>query len=181
MKTLTVTEAFPEHVTTIAASAASWFETWETPWLTDTVRLRFSTRLSRAVGRCYPARRIVSLADAVRGFTPRQVLDVLCHEFAHIAAYERYGRAIRPHGEEWRSLVRLAGHTPRVCFDDEAGLRLLRAAAPRRRRYLHSCPHCGARRVAARRMPRWRCGPCYEIGRSGELEVRLLIPVESGR
>ena len=91
MKTLTVTEAFPEHVTTIAASAASWFETWETPWLTDSVRLRFSTRLSRAVGRCYPARRIVSLADAVRGFTPRQVLDVLCHEFAHIAAYERWG------------------------------------------------------------------------------------------
>ena len=40
--------------------------------------------------------------------------EVVCHEFAHAAVDERYGRRGRPHGREWRSLMRLAGREPRV-------------------------------------------------------------------
>lgn len=168
---LTLHEAFAPE---IADQAAAWFPLWDLDGVQDDVRVRFSTRMFRAVGRCYPARRVVSLAAPVRDFRSRQLLDVLCHEFAHIAAYELFGRSIRPHGREWQTLVAVTGHEPRVRFEDEDAINLLNARRPRQRRYLHQCPHCLAGRTAARRMPRWRCGDCYARGGDGNLRITLL-------
>lgn len=37
------------------------------------------------------------------------------HEVAHLVAYARYGRRIRPHGPEWRSVMRFYGVVPERC------------------------------------------------------------------
>jgi predicted SprT family Zn-dependent metalloprotease len=39
---------------------------------------------------------------------------VLCHELAHLAARERHGDRIRPHGPEWKALMRAAGYEPKT-------------------------------------------------------------------
>jgi predicted SprT family Zn-dependent metalloprotease len=165
---LTIEQAFSP---TIANCAESWFAVWDLANLATDVRVRFSKRMIRAVGRCYPARRLVTLAAAVPEMENDQILNVLCHEFAHIAAYMRFGRAIRPHGIEWQTLMRAAGFRPSVRFSDPAGLALMQARAAPRTQYLHICPLCGAQRITARRMLRWRCGACYEIGREGKLQI----------
>ncbi len=157
--------------TPVAARARTWFTLWRLPALGEAVRVRFSARMFRAVGRCYPQRRLVSLAAAVAEMEEAQILAILCHEFAHIAAYEHHGRRIRPHGVEWRALVAAAGFSPSVRFHDEKSIALLRASAPRRSRYLHQCRRCSAERISARRMSHWRCGPCYELGYDGRLQI----------
>jgi predicted SprT family Zn-dependent metalloprotease len=35
--------------------------------------------------------------------------EVLCHELAHVAVYRLHGRSVRPHGPEWKRLVRQVG------------------------------------------------------------------------
>ena len=165
---LRLEQAFPDD---IAADARDWFACWQLAPVAATVRVRFSRRMFRSIGRCAPFRRLVTLAVGVREMTPALVREVLVHELAHIAAYELHGPRIRPHGAEWSGLMRAAGYTPRVRFEDAAAIALVRERASLPTRYLHRCPACGAGRVAARRMPRWRCGACYEIGRDGLLEI----------
>ncbi|MGR8920539.1 MAG: SprT-like domain-containing protein [Gammaproteobacteria bacterium] len=173
IRTETIAEAFSCDV---ARRVADWFETWSLPGLDDEVTVRFSRRMTRSVGRCYPERRLLSLTAAVREMAPAAVFDILAHELAHLAAWEHFGRGARPHGREWQALVRAIGFRPAVSFDDAQALALMRAQAPPRTRYLHVCPACHAQRVAGRRMPAWRCGACYEIGRDGRL---VIVPVES--
>ncbi len=160
----------------VAARARGWLRLWNVEGVGSEVRVRFSRRMFRSVGRCYPARRLVTLADAVREMAEARVLDVLCHELAHLAAYEHFGPRIRPHGPEWRQLVRTAGFEPSVRFSDAETINLLNARARRRPHYLHVCRVCAASRRAARRMPRWRCGACYEIGYDGVLDIIRVEP-----
>ena len=111
------------------------------------------------------------VAAGVRALPETTLLDVLAHEFAHLAAYARHGRGIRPHGREWAGLMRSAGFPPRVRFADEGAIDVVRAHARIPVRYLHRCPVCGAARETSRPMQRWRCGACYESGLNGLLEI----------
>lgn len=169
----TLDEAFPAA---LADAARGWFGIWGLGAVAAAVRVRFSRRMYRTVGRCWPERREVAFASAVQKLAEPQQLAILCHEFAHIAAWEHHGHGIRPHGPQWRSLVLAAGFEPSVRFDHEPSIALLNAHAPRRRRYLHVCPRCRSNRISARRMLRWRCGVCYETGRDGRLDI---IPVDA--
>jgi hypothetical protein len=47
--------------------------------------------------------------------------EVLCHELAHVAVYRLHGRAVRPHGPEWKGLVAAAGFKPRARFERAEG------------------------------------------------------------
>lgn len=165
---LALEDAFAPHV---AAVARGWFETWQVAPLADAVRVRYSPRMFRAIGRAHPLRCLVTLAAGVRALPEPTVLDILAHEFAHLAAYARHGRGIRPHGREWASLMRGAGFQPRVRFADEVAIDIVRAHARIPLRYLHQCRVCGASRESSRPMRRWRCGACYEIGLDGRLEI----------
>lgn len=165
---LSLADAFAPHV---AATARGWFDTWQVAPLADAVRVRFSTRMFRAIGRAQPSRCVVTLAAGVRALPETTLLDVLAHEFAHLAAYARHGRGIRPHGREWAGLMRSAGFPPRVRFADEGAIDVVRAHARIPVRYLHRCPVCGAARETSRPMQRWRCGACYESGLNGLLEI----------
>lgn len=159
----------------IAHSAHGWVEMWGVAHVAAEIRVRFSHRMFRSVGRCYPLRRLVTLAAVVPAMEEPQIRHILCHELAHLAAFERYGRNIKPHGREWRSLMRAAGFEPKVRFDDEKALALLQASGPRRTRYLHRCPICAAQRTATREMRRWRCGACYELGAEGRLQITEVV------
>ena len=164
-------QAFPGPV---AAEVERWFKHWSLIALMPTLHFRFSGRMFRSIGRCYPTRRTIALAVGVRELPEPQILDILCHECAHLAAYELYGLAIRPHGAEWRKLVASVGYLPRVRFEDDSAIQLIRSRARLPTRYLHRCLTCRRQRTARRRMSHWRCGACYEIGLDGRLEILKL-------
>ncbi|MEX2480016.1 MAG: SprT-like domain-containing protein [Gammaproteobacteria bacterium] len=154
---LTLEQAFPAA---LAAAAREWFALWQLHPLADDVRVRYSQRMFRCVGRCMPARRVVSLAAGVREMPDPLIEEIAVHEFAHIAAFEHHGPAIRPHGCEWRALMQAAGFEPRVRFENMAAINLVHARASGGKRYVHRCVACGSSRVSTRRMTRWRCGAC---------------------
>lgn len=157
-----------------------WARTWGVPGLESRVRIELSRRMSRALGRCIPSQGIVRLnARLLDG--PRDLLiEVLCHEVAHVAAHELAGRKRpRPHGHAWAGLMRAAGFPARVRMDVNSGPHgaFLRSLAPRsgtRRsgaRYEHRCPICQVYRVARRPVRQWRCAACVRAGLDGELVI----------
>jgi SprT protein len=96
---------------------------------------------------------------------------VLCHEMAHLAVRKLHGRHVRPHGPEWRALLRSAGFEPRSRLPSPNG-----DPRPKRKRrapyvYLHRCPVCQRYRIARRLMSRWRCSDCVTSGLEGRLTV----------
>lgn len=168
---LKLPEAFS---TEISNRAFDWFSVWGYPQLHKQTRVRFSRRMYRSMGRCYPERRLLSLNDALREMRDTEILEVLCHELAHIVAYECFGRDIKPHGKEWRELVQGVGFVPRTkyCGDLKLGTMRIRSYPPPR--YLHRCMTCFAQRIARRPMNNWRCAECEENGLRGDLTITRL-------
>ena len=153
---------------------AAWCALWGLPGLERRVRIRFSQRLTASLGRATPARRSVRLAAALAAGPSDFLAEVLCHELAHIAAWELHGDAIRPHGREWKALMRRAGYRPSTRLTPPPGVAL---PAPRRRRrrrrylYDHRCERCGWSRTARAVVRRWRCPPCSAAGGEGALAI----------
>ena len=57
-------------------------------------------------------RRVVRLSAELAAAPVAVLLEVLCHEIAHLAVRDLHGRC-QPHGPEWAALVRAAGFKPR--------------------------------------------------------------------
>ena len=99
-------------------SYAQWLEEWESLWgvpgLSAHARVTFSGRLRRALGRCSPRSGSIRLNPALLDADPEVLREVVCHEAAHAAAWLLHGRQARPHGREWKALMRQAGYEPRV-------------------------------------------------------------------
>ena len=107
---------------------------WGVPGLDRAVSVEYSTRMTRSLGRAYPERGLVRIA-APLAHGPAGFLDeVLCHEAAHIAVYRLHGRSVRPHGVEWKSLMRVAGYEPSTRLRVPEGIPGLPTKAPVRRR-----------------------------------------------
>ena len=149
---------------------ARWAHTWQLPGLETRVRVEWSERLTRSLGRAIPARRIVRLSEALRR-RPQLFKQVLCHEVAHVAAWELARRREDPHGPTWKALVRAAGYDPvlRVALRKPAASS--RAKRPPFARWIHRCPVCQFRRVGRRPVPEWRCARCVESGLEGDLLI----------
>jgi len=154
----------------IKALLAEWAELWGDPSLSDGVRVEFSTRMRRAIGRCSPGRRLIRLNSQLLLDEHRALLrEALCHEFAHLAAYQLYGEGLRPHGEEWAGLQRRAGFDPEKKFSlpsQEATRR-----SPGKLRYSHRCPVCQTVYTARRPVSYWRCARCLDAGLDGRLII----------
>jgi predicted SprT family Zn-dependent metalloprotease len=150
---------------------ADWAALWGAAELPGRVRLTVSARMRTTLGRCHPERAEVRIASFLLDASESLLREVVCHEVAHAAVHELHGRAARPHGREWKALMRTAGYEPRVRFP--AGL-LAELPAPARNRGIvweHRCPVCHAVRVAGRPVRQWRCGRCHGVGLSGEVVI----------
>ena len=152
-------------------------ELWNEPGLSARLNLVIGQRLERSLGRCYPERGLVRIARFVLDFPAELRDEIICHEVAHLVVFERHGRGRRPHGAEWKHLMRSLGLTPRVQIQlapAEAALSARLISAKRgsaRVLYEHRCPVCHAARLARRRMSQWRCRECVTYGLPGLLEV----------
>jgi hypothetical protein len=93
-----------------------WCHLWGVEELAPEITVEFSSRMTRSLGRCYPDRKLIRIAQFVREDSDALVQEVLCHEAAHIAAHHLYGSSIRPHGPEWRALMQEAGFPPSVRY-----------------------------------------------------------------
>ncbi len=99
----------------LRADVDGWCEQWQVESVSRTVRIEISVRMRSCLGRAMGSRRLVRLNAALLVPGGEILLrEVLCHELAHIAVYELHGRRARPHGEEWKNLLRAADYAPRV-------------------------------------------------------------------
>jgi predicted SprT family Zn-dependent metalloprotease len=49
--------------------------------------------------------------------TQQQIYDTVLHEYAHLVVFEEYGLKAKPHGVEWKSVMRRLGIEPKVTHD----------------------------------------------------------------
>jgi SprT protein len=145
------------------------FKLWGMPELSDSVSIEFSQRLTRSLGRTQVANHHIRLNMLLEKKWWDLLDEVLCHELAHIAVYEHFGPAAKPHGKEWAELVEKAGYEPRIRIGLE-GTEVTKQA----RKFEHICPVCQTVRYAAREMTRWRCSACTDAGLDGVLLIRSI-------
>ena len=157
---------------------APWCRRWGVPGLQHRLRITVSRRLRMSLGRCDPVRGEVRIAAFLLDAPASLVREVLCHEAAHVAVAELHGRSARPHGREWRVLMRSAGFEPRVRLRVDGLVRLPRRARQARATWEHHCPVCDLSRLARRPVPQWRCAACREAGLEGELVVTRIAATE---
>ena len=91
-----------------------WASLWSVPELPSKAHVVFSRRLTAALGRCTPQSGSIRLNPGLREAPVETLREVVCHEAAHVAAWLLHGRRARPHGREWKDLMRLAGYEPHV-------------------------------------------------------------------
>jgi predicted SprT family Zn-dependent metalloprotease len=168
-----------EVARTHARQLAEWGELWNTPGLESRLKISWSGRMFRSLGRCTPTKGIIRLSVHLAEADPLLLEEVICHEAAHAAVHELHRARLKPHGREWAGLMRTAGFKPRASIRVELPGAVLAARAVTRKRFLHRCPVCGASRVSPSSRPRWRCGACRKAGLGGWLEI-LPLPPEDG-
>lgn len=92
-----------------------WAELWGTPGLAQEVRIRPSRRMYRTLGNYHPVRDEIRIAAHLLDSGGRDLfLTVLGHEAAHAAIRRLHTAPVRPHGPEWKALMRRAGLSPRA-------------------------------------------------------------------
>ncbi|MDX1384071.1 MAG: SprT family zinc-dependent metalloprotease [Thermoanaerobaculia bacterium] len=154
-----------------ASRAGRWSLTWGVPDLRGILELQLSRRMRSSLGFYLPESKVIRISDVLLEAPPHVLEEIVCHEAAHAAVELLHGRGVRPHGAEWKSLMRRAGYEPRVRLPGEVLGAAPQRAARRRWVWEHRCPECRASRVAGRPVRRWRCAACRSRGRSGRLEI----------
>ena len=151
----------------IRASILELCALWRVEEIQDEIRIAFSSRLTRSLGRTQPKLKVIRLHNELCTSLNSYLDEVMCHELAHVVAVHLHGTSVKPHGKEWQELVRLAGFEPtvRLHVDDHA------SQIKPLKKYSHYCPVCHSERVARIRMTRWRCKVCVADGLSGELQI----------
>ena len=151
--------------------AQSLARVWDHPQ-TAGLKIRFNTRLKATLARWVASGDVIELNPSAANRSAKERREIICHEAAHRAVHNLYGRSARPHGPEWRALVEAAGF--------EARTTLFRCGELRRRAssalvYRHVCPVCHFSKRAKRRIARWRCPECHAIGLEGKLHVERIM------
>jgi predicted SprT family Zn-dependent metalloprotease len=168
-----------EFLESARSAIARCADSWNEPDLAERLTLSVSPRLRRSLGRCYPERGLVYVARFALQFSAELRVEIVTHEVAHLVVFQRHGRRCRPHGAEWKSLMRSLGLTPRIRIQlarPEAALPA--GAIPTRVLYEHRCPVCHSVSLARRRMNRWRCRECVTVGLPGMLEISRTVGSE---
>jgi SprT protein len=149
------------------------FRRWGLPELAGGIRVEYSGRLRRSLALCYADDRLIRLDPVLRRPENRELLrEIVLHEAAHVAVWERHGDGAKPHGPEWAALVDAVGYLPRLDF---RVTRTRRGSDGRRLPplvYEHRCDECGLSRLSSTPDKGWRCTRCVERGRPGRLRIR---------
>jgi len=152
--------------------ASGWIRQWRVPALLQQISLRRNDSLRTTIARWRENEKCLELGP--RFFRMRRRQDeIICHELAHAAALQIYGKGVSPHGAEWQALIAAVGYPPSPVFKTSKSI----SQAPHRNEnswHEHRCPVCHSVRFAKKKMPRWRCTECTEHGLSGLLEISKL-------
>lgn len=133
-------------------------------------KLRFDLR-GRCAGQAIPGDWSIRLNTKLLGQHGQVFVDeTVPHEWAHLLAYAIYGSRIRPHGSEWREIMRVLGCRPDVCHNYEV--------TPARQVRRHSY-HCGCRShelssIRHRRVQagqQYLCKNCGSVLKPGDAET----------
>lgn len=144
---------------------------WGLRGFEQSLRVEWGLRFRRSLGRVQLNRRVVRLSAELATAPVAVLLEVLCHEIAHLAVRDLHGRC-QPHGPEWAALVRAAGFKPRRRIPWSPPAPQPQRVPAQRRQYIHHCPVCHLRRTARRPVPQWRCAACVAVGLPGRLEIQ---------
>jgi predicted SprT family Zn-dependent metalloprotease len=169
----------PRRLSEIRHHVRCWLALWGMPGFDENLTIEWSSRLRRSLGRAVPSRRLVRLSHLLLTARRKLVLETVCHEVAHVAVPVLHRNPCRPHGPEWAELVRTAGFAPRNRVNQSARgqaatVSVRRPSGAGVRLYVHTCPVCHARRLARRRISRWRCADCVTAGLDGRLTVEAI-------
>lgn len=124
-------------------------------------RLRFDLR-GRCAGQALPRSWTIRLnAGLLQRYGEDFIEQTVPHELAHLVAYAHFGEGIRPHGAEWRELMRLLGRRPDVCHQFEV------SPARRVRRHAYHCD-CASHQLSSIRHRRIQQGMNYQCRRCGQ-------------
>lgn len=102
--------------------------------------IRFDLR-GRSAGQARLAQRrkqadVIRINSQLLATHSQEMIEVTVpHEVAHVAIYRRYGRHVRPHGPEWKALMRAFG----VCAETCHALPTTPARRLKRFRYVCGC------------------------------------------
>lgn len=98
-----------------------WCTLWNVSGIVPEVSVAISWRMTSTLGRAYYNTMTIRLSATLLDPTAAELLrETLCHELAHLAAYRLHGRAIRPHGREWRALLAATGYPPNATIRADA-------------------------------------------------------------
>lgn len=142
--------------------AGGWIRQWRVPTLLQQISIRPNNLLRTTVARWREKMKCLELGPQFFRMTERQD-EILCHELAHAAAVQIYGKGVSPHGVEWHALVKAAGFSPSAIVKTP-GSRSLGSRTTRNTWYEHRCLVCHAVRFAKKPMERWRCAECSQHG-----------------
>ncbi|MCB1076283.1 MAG: SprT-like domain-containing protein [Verrucomicrobiae bacterium] len=162
----------------LTRKASDWAASLGLEGLAGRLRVLWNRRMRTTAGRAfYEGSRIELNPRMLRMEGVDRVAEIertLKHELAHLIAHARgRGRAIAPHGEEWR----------RACADlgipGEPRCHTLPLEAREiRRRYLYLCPACGAEIARVRRYRQSvACYECCKKHSRGRYDPRFRLRV----
>jgi predicted SprT family Zn-dependent metalloprotease len=144
-----------------------WAKLWRVTGLGKTVELSFSKRLTKSLGTARRKSGVIRLHSGLLAGRRALLLEALCHEVAHIAAYKLHGLKAKPHGPEWRALVEAAGYKATIALRHPSIVPARKLKAT----YRYSCPVCHTAYFSRRKSSRLRCGHCLDAGLPGSLEL----------
>lgn len=154
----------------IEAQCREFLRTWGVESLINDIQVIFSGRMQTSLGVADIRRKRIRINKKLLQCELPLFREVLCHELAHVVIFEYHGRTAKPHGKEWKQLMRIAGFEPRARMPTTGLPDALKPVY-----YDHTCTVCQASRKAARKMTRWRCGACLASGLSGELLIERSV------
>jgi predicted SprT family Zn-dependent metalloprotease len=150
-----------------------WAKLWGVPDLSDRITFHHNARLRTTIARWLIESSCLEVST--RFFELRcDHREILCHELAHAAASRIHGRGVRPHGREWRELMRKAGYEPRAHRASELKTHASPSDIPSRLIYEHRCAVCHAVRYGKKPVKSWRCVECVGAGLAGHLTIKVV-------
>lgn len=148
-----------------------WEKVWGVEDFARHIKVAFSPYLKRSLGRSNVTARTIHLSETCRTLQRSYLLEILCHEAAHVAVHAVYGKGPKPHGQEWQQFVRAAGFEPRATASFEGLDTTPPGIVKGQWLYQHHCPVCQTCRTSSRPVSRWRCAECVDLGLEGYLVI----------